>query len=144
MKSVDLYQTLAELKKMSSIELRQLWFETFGKEAPNAYSVSMLAMRLGTYFKNNALALQESTFSGSSLGFRSKLIKYHPKPGVQRTRYYKGREYVVKETQKGLEFQGRLYKSYSAIAMEITGQRRSGLIFFGLNHKYAQQARVSA
>lgn len=140
METTNLYQKLAELKKMSSLELRKLWAETFGKEAPNAYSVSMLATRLGTYFKNNTHALQESTLSTP----KSKLIKYHLTPGVQRTRYYKGKAYVVRETQQGLEFQGQLYKSYSAIAMEITGQRRSGLIFFGLNNKPSQQARVFA
>lgn len=147
MKSVDLYQKLAKLKKMSSIELRQLWFETFGKEAPDAYSVTMLAMRLATHFKTsqeNPVASQPEVFFKIPKKATSKSFRYIPKPGLERKRYYKGKEYVVKETQQGFEFQGRLYKSYSAIAMKITGQRRSGHVFFGLSPKSTQQVRVSA
>jgi hypothetical protein len=35
----------------------------------------------------------------------------------------------------GFEYEGRKYKSLSAIAAEITGTRWNGFLFFGLNRE---------
>ena len=45
-------------------------------------------------------------------------------------------EHVVTVTADGFEWQGRPYKSLSAIARAITGTRWNGWVFFGLkNHR---------
>ena len=56
---------------------------------------------------------------------------------VQRLlREFQGVEYIVTVTSDGFEWQGRPYKSLSAIARAITGTRWNGWTFFGLkNHK---------
>jgi hypothetical protein len=36
---------------------------------------------------------------------------------------------------KGFEWNGRPYRSLSAIAREVTGQRWNGLLFFGLTKR---------
>lgn len=55
-----------------------------------------------------------------------------PIPGSTITKTYKGNDIQVKVLDKGFEYKGRLYKSLSAIAKEITGNHWNGYIFFGL------------
>lgn len=47
-------------------------------------------------------------------------------------REYGGRNHEVIATDKGFEYKGRIYKSLSAIANEITGTRWNGRRFFGV------------
>lgn len=51
------------------------------------------------------------------------------------TRRYGDRQIVVKVLAKGFEYQGRSYRSLSAIAREVTGTRWNGLLFFGLKER---------
>ena len=46
-----------------------------------------------------------------------------------------GVEYIVTVTADGFEWQGRPYKSLSAIARAITGTRWNGWVFFGLKNR---------
>jgi len=56
-----------------------------------------------------------------------------PGPGAVITRDYKGRKLLVAVLEKGFEFEGRVYRSLSAIAKEVTGAHWNGVHFFGLN-----------
>ncbi len=58
-----------------------------------------------------------------------------PKPGTLLTRSFKGRQIVVTVLEKGFSFEGKEYKSLSAIAGEVTGARWNGFLFFGLQAK---------
>ena len=62
-----------------------------------------------------------------------------PAPGTLLTRDFKGRTHVVKALADGFEYDGRTYRSLSAIAGEITGTRWNGFLFFGL----IREARVA-
>jgi hypothetical protein len=55
-----------------------------------------------------------------------------PMPGALLTRRYKGREIVVKVLEKGFEHEGRVYRSLTAIANEVTGGHWNGHLFFGI------------
>jgi len=55
-----------------------------------------------------------------------------PMPGTVISRSYKGAELTVKVLDKGFEFEGRVYRSLSAIAREVTGTSWNGFNFFGL------------
>ncbi|MCM8789978.1 MAG: DUF2924 domain-containing protein [Candidatus Omnitrophica bacterium] len=55
-----------------------------------------------------------------------------PIPGSTITKTYKGNDIQIKVLEKGFEYKGRIYKSLSAIAKEITGNHWNGYIFFGL------------
>ena len=50
-------------------------------------------------------------------------------------REWRGVEHSVTVRQEDFEYQGRPYKSLSAIARAITGTRWNGLVFFGLKNK---------
>ncbi len=53
-------------------------------------------------------------------------------PGTVFTRVYKGEEYHVTVLENGFEYDGRWFKSLSAIAREITGTQWNGKLFFKL------------
>ena len=55
-----------------------------------------------------------------------------PIPGSLLIKDFKGQTYVVKVLDEGFEFEGRRYRSLSAIAGEISGTKWNGYLFFGL------------
>ena len=55
-----------------------------------------------------------------------------PPPGTNLTRVYGNRTISVKVLPKGFEYDSRTYRSLSAIALEVTGTKWNGLLFFGL------------
>jgi hypothetical protein len=58
-----------------------------------------------------------------------------PKPGTILSRPYRGHDIRVTVLDEGFEWNGRPFKSLSAIAREVTGQRWNGLLFFGLTKR---------
>jgi hypothetical protein len=56
-----------------------------------------------------------------------------PSPGTVIARDYKGRKLLVAVLEKGFEFEGRTYRSLSAVAKEVTGTHWNGVRFFGLD-----------
>ena len=54
------------------------------------------------------------------------------KTGTKLIREFKGIKYEVTKLENGYEFEGKIYKSLSAIANKITGTRWNGKKFFGL------------
>jgi len=55
-----------------------------------------------------------------------------PIPGTVITKEYKGTNYQVRVLEKGFEYNGKIYKTLSAIAKEITGAHWNGYLFFNL------------
>lgn len=55
-----------------------------------------------------------------------------PPPGSMLSRTYKGRDLIVTILESGFEFEGRRYRSLSAIAKAVTGAHWNGMLFFGL------------
>jgi hypothetical protein len=55
-----------------------------------------------------------------------------PMPGTVLTRVYKGKALHVTVLDEGFLYEGRTYRSLSAIATEATGSRWNGFLFFGL------------
>jgi hypothetical protein len=68
-----------------------------------------------------------------------------PIAGTRLIREWQGVEHVVTVTADGFDWQGRPYKSLSAIARAITGTRWNGWVFFGLkNHRRARMTKPSS
>jgi len=55
-----------------------------------------------------------------------------PKPGTTIERVYKGRKLLVRVLEDGFEYDGKPYRSLSALAKHITGQIINGYTWFGL------------
>jgi hypothetical protein len=130
---------MAALKGKSTPELRALWKELFDREPPV----------LGRRYLEDRLAyrIQELHFGGLSDRARRKLDALvdqlepkaarrrdpgRPIAGTQLRREWQGAAHVVIVREHDFEYNGRPYKSLSAIAREITNVRWNGPLFFGL------------
>ena len=130
---------IAALKTKSTAELRDLWRELCRQEAP----------ALGRRYLEDRLAfrIQELRLGGLSDRARRRLDALvdqvepkaarrrdpgRPVAGTQLRRQWQGTERVVTVREHDFEYNGRPYKSLSAIAREIAGTRWNGWLFFGL------------
>jgi len=58
-----------------------------------------------------------------------------PPPGTVLTRLYRGRSVLVTVLPNGFEYDGRVYRSLTAVAMVVTGTHVNGFAFFKLARK---------
>lgn len=138
---------LAALKTTSTPELKAQWRELFGAEPPpfnRRYLESRLAYRIQELayggLKPETIRrlerLGEELDGGDKKKRGMRLDHDRPITGTRLLREWQGVEYIVTVTADGFEWQGRPYKSLSAIARAITGTRWNGWVFFGLkNHR---------
>ena len=138
---------LAALKTMPTSDLKQQWRDLFETEPPpfnRRYLESRLAYRIQelTYGGLKPETIRRLERLGEELdgGDRNKrglrANRDRPITGTRLLREWQGVEQIVTVTAEGFEWQGRPYKSLSAIARAITGTRWNGWIFFGLrNHR---------
>lgn len=75
---------------------------------------------------------RESPFDPSSMPAVDSVERQGPLPGARLIRVWNDRTYVVEVTVGGYLFDGKTYRSLSAIAKRITGAHWSGPRFFGL------------
>ena len=62
-------------------------------------------------------------------------------PGGVIVKQFRGDTLVVKVTDLGFEYSNRRYTSLSAIALEITGTKWNGYLFFGLTKEATRGRR---
>lgn len=134
---------LAALKAAPVADLKQKWRDLFDREPP-PYNRRFLENRL-------AYRIQELAYGGLSEEILERLdaladelegraphrrssLNTRPIAGTRLIREWKGVEHCVTVRQEDFEYQGRPYKSLSAIARNITGTRWNGLVFFGLKN----------
>lgn len=55
-----------------------------------------------------------------------------PAPGSIITKTYRGKPIEVKVLENGFEYEGKVFKSISCVAMTIVKRQISGYVFFGL------------
>jgi hypothetical protein len=139
---------VAQLSKLSFPELQERWRSLFGSEPP-AYHRRFLVKRL-------AYRIQELAYGGLSEATRSQMADILqdagldeqasipgrgrtqkrpndlPLAGTRLVRIWNGDRHEVTTIQGGFEYQGRRYRSLSAIAKAITGTHWNGRAFFGL------------
>jgi hypothetical protein len=113
---------LAALRKMSVVELKQRWEILFGTPAPNN-SRSYLEVRLGNRIKE---------LEGKNTRKAIMTDPRKPIPGTRLLREWDGAEHSVTVLRDGFDWQGRKFKSLSAVARAITGTQWNGYRFFGL------------
>ena len=53
-----------------------------------------------------------------------------PMPGTTLSREYKGRTILVRVLRRGFEYDGKVYRSLSAVAKAVTGSHWNGYHFF--------------
>ena len=145
---------LAALQKMSLCDLQEKWNDLYGCEAPH-FKSTFLKKRL-------AYRIQELFYGGISEELKKKLTEISSEdpllklcienekkqtrkkvgsdafadekilPGTRFIREWNGANYEVVAREKCYEYDGRNFRSLSAVATEITGTRWNGKLFFGL------------
>jgi hypothetical protein len=136
---------IAGLKTTPTADLKSQWRELFGTEPP-PYSRTYLQSRLAYRIQELSLgglkpqtiarleALGEALDGGKpekrKVPAANRLIT-----GTQLIREYQGVPHTVIVRDTDFVYEGRPYKSLSAIARAITGTRWNGLMFFGLKRK---------
>jgi hypothetical protein len=97
-----------------------------------AYRVQELAyggLRPETRARLEALGEQ---LDGGNIVLRRIRADSRPLPGTRLLRQWQGVQHVITVRPDDFEFEGRPYRSLSAIARHITGTRWNGWTFFGL------------
>ena len=135
---------LTALKTAATPDLKQQWRELFAAEPP-PYNRHFLESRL-------AYRIQELAYGGlkpetikrlEALGeqldggnITTRRIRHDAKPmaGTRLIREYQGVQHTVTVRDDDYEYEGRPYKSLSAIARAITGTRWNGLVFFAIKN----------
>ena len=133
---------LAALRRMDIHELREKYAELYGYET-SAVNMAMLRKRLAyriqeIYFGGLTTAEKAILESIANKDAKAKLEKVKPQRGIiiEGTRFsreWHGRVYETVVTAEGkFEYDGRLFRSLSAVAKEITGTQWNGKAFFGI------------
>ncbi len=135
---------LAALRAMPIAQLKQQWCDLFDKEPPpfsRTYIQSRLAYRIQELayggLKPETIARLEAIgeqLDGGNIVLRR--IRHQDKPiaGTRLIREWQGVEHTITVQPEGYEWEGRPYKSLSAIARAITGTRWNGWTFFGMKN----------
>ena len=140
---------IAALRTTPTPDLRDMWRELFDSDPPRynrrflesrlAYRIQELAyggLKPETIKRLEALGEQ---LDGGKIDVRRQHADNRPIVGTRLIREYQGVEHSVTVLVDGFEYQGRPYKSLSAIARAITGTRWNGLVFFGVRRSGAGQ-----
>lgn len=129
-----------QLNEMSVNELKDLWRQYFDSEPiwkTKRYYIPRLAYRM-----------QELVYGGVPENIRNILLGKTvrrefpdessaglPKIGTRLVKTYRGKEHCVIISTAGFQYDGKFYKSLSAVAYKISGKKVSGRFFFGLGGK---------
>ena len=141
----DVLGRLAALTTMATPDLKQQWRDLFGTEPP-PYNQKFLSNRLAYRVQELAYGgLKPSTIArlealgeqldGGNLAIRRIRADRKPTAGTTLVREYQGVEHRVTVRADDYEYQGRMYRSLSAIARAISGTTWNGLVFFGLKNR---------
>ena len=133
---------LAALKTTPTPQLKEQWRQLFEGEPPafnRRYLESRLAYRIqelayGGLKPETVRRLEKlgEELDGGRVDVRKRPANDRPISGTRLIRDYQGVEHCVTVRDNDFEYQGRPYKSLSAIARAITGTQWNGLAFFGL------------
>lgn len=137
---------VAALERMREPELREQWRTMFGSEPPScrpsvvvrrlshrvqelAFGTPLEEVKRRIEEKRTALGLDDMALRRGRGGRRQTGT---PVVGTRLVREWNGSRCEVTVTADGFEFQGRTYRSLSAVAKAITGTHWNGRAFFGL------------
>lgn len=142
--NVNVDAELARLSAANIEDLRTLWRERWGSDAPIAFTKDLIARAL-------AYAMQDQVYGGLDARLRRTLDG--PMPGPEQGRHVKVGSVIVREHEGvvhevlvvpgGFCWQGQVFASLSTIAKRMTGTSWNGPRFFGLRGREGQGVRES-
>jgi hypothetical protein len=125
---------LTELIELDRPALAQRWEISFGVPAPKSCQATLLRQALAWHTQMSALKEQVGAREADrgTRALRSSASSRSITPGTRLLREWQGRTHHVVAVAGGFEYDGRVWRSLSAIARAITGVSWSGPLFFGL------------
>ena len=139
---------IAELPTLPIDRLKERWRALYGTEPPaynRAHLVKRLAYRVQELayggISEIAMAQLRDRVEDGNLGVDTpgngrtapkKRDLNRPAAGTRIIREWNGQRYEVTVVHDGFEFQGRRFRSLTAVAKALTGVHRNGPAFFGL------------
>jgi hypothetical protein len=156
---IQIREQIEALKKMTVRELRGRYQEVFGEESRSNHKqflfrriawriqalaeggLSERARRRALEIANDADLRIRAPKSFDAGVLRNRIVHRkipvemdprRPLPGTMLVREYKGQSIIVKVHVDGFEYDGRPYRSLSAIAKAVTGTKWNGHLFFHL------------
>lgn len=132
------------LKELSKEQLQEKWLNIFKSPAPEHLSKSYLVKQIAWSMQYEPLSKDIQNQLDKLIGqyARTKSIrvcdikrakKFKVIPGTRFIRELKGIKHEVTALENGFSYNGKTYKSLTAIAHEITGTRWNGKRFFGVD-----------
>lgn len=144
---------LQALEQMDYATLRSEWRRLYRANPPKRVARDLLM--LGVAWK-----IQERAYGGLSAATRRRLADLAKtmdrdgdvtrnrvarlRQGAKLVREWQGKTHTVTVIDEGFDWNGRHWRSLSAVAREITGGHWSGPRFFGLNGNAAQRTNTRA
>lgn len=136
-------QNIEKINFLSKEELLVKWSEVFKTQAPKHLSKPYLIKHIAWQLEFNVLPanVQRQIDKLVKQFARTKMLKstdikklqkFEVTVGTRFIREFKGKKHEVTALDKGFSYNGKTYKSLSAIANEITGTRWNGKKFFGV------------
>ncbi len=132
-------EVLAGIEAMDLHALRNRWAELCGDQSPRTMSKELLRLAVayriqeqefGGLSRRTSLRLRALSNGGS--GNVASITSSQLKPGTKLLREWNGKVHEVSALEDGrYAYAGRVWRSLSEIAREITGVRWSGPRFFG-------------
>ena len=132
---------IGRLPDLSLDELRARWKGLFGNPAPVSLRRRFLAHAIAYQMQVNAYgglsAFAKRRLQQIAVAVRSgdpdvAGIASRVRPGTQLIRQWQDQTHTVTAINDGFEWNGRIFKSLSAIARQITGTNWNGYTFFGI------------
>lgn len=142
-KGCSIQELVKELKLLSRKELLIKWCDIFDMPAPMNLNKPYLIRHIGWQIKFGGLTastqkqidkLVEQYIKNKALKNIDikRVQKFVVTVGTRFIRDFKGRKHEVTALDNGFSYNGKTYRSLSAIANEITGTRWNGKKFFGI------------
>ena len=131
---IDTASTLAVLHRPT---LAKRWEAAFEVPAPRGCQATLLRHAPAWHVQMQALHKGRKGGSGKSRSATEVLNKAGSgsvtlSPGTRLLREWQGQTHHVTVVERGFEYEGKVWRSLSAIARSITGTPWSGPAFFGL------------
>lgn len=131
-RDMGLDEQVRALEALDLEGLRAQWRLRYGAP-PKLRSVDLLARLLAWRIQADQLGeLSPDTRKQLRAAATPKPADVRVRPGARLVREWRGRRCEVAVEANGFVYEGRRYRSLSAIAREITGTRWNGPKFFGL------------
>jgi hypothetical protein len=151
MLSKQLEEEIGALAGLPLSDLRQRWADHFGRPAPLSLRHEFLVRAVAYQIQVKALGGLASSYrrqlreiaAALKTGTADKVLKApRLRPGTRLVRSHAGRVHSILVLEKGFEWEGREFRSLSAVAHAITGTKWNGHMFFGL--KQMSEAKAAS